>query len=597
MRFANTKQTEAECQRLAQDLNLSVEQIKTTLRSSASGTVSDWTGLILFLLLIFIAGYLLIDNILFLSISRDIRFYGLLKALGCTPRQLRRIVFGQALLLCGIGIPAGLAAGAALSGLLIPMAMSVTLFEAQTVVAFDPLIYFGAGLFALTTVLLGTVRPARRACRVTPVEALRYVEPGALKKKRKVDFHGRLPVMAWRNVFRDRRRATAVMLSLFLGLTVFLITTCLVRSQSAEYFIDVYLKNDFMITGQGRWDESRISPELTSSVLSLENIHDVQVVTKAKMLADYDAERFAEHLDDAFNKWIFKGIDKANIQADQFTGNVLGVSDSLIQKSGQLADNFDWDSFHRGEIGLILSDYPEHYQSVPKLDFTLDARTEKHSVLLAGSVPWSELDITGGLAPNLIVSEQALESWTPDVRIAQISFNAVPGMQESVSDQLRGLTRGTTGIFLISREEQIQALEESTRVMGILGLGISSILGMIGILNFVNIMGTSILSRRHELAMLESIGMTNTQIQKMVVWEGLIYALIPIGLVLSLGNILTQAAFRQFKQMADYAVLSYPGLELFIVLLLVLGLCLIVPLVTFRRISRHSVVERLREAD
>ncbi len=65
------------------------------------------------LLLILLTGYLIIYNVFQISVAGDIRFYGLLKTIGTTPRQLRRIIRTQALLLSLIGIPSGTAAGLA----------------------------------------------------------------------------------------------------------------------------------------------------------------------------------------------------------------------------------------------------------------------------------------------------------------------------------------------------------------------------------------------------------------------------------------------------------------------------------------------------
>ena len=52
-----------------------------------------------FLLLVIFTGYLIIYNIFQISVAGDIRFYGLLKTIGTTPRQLKRIIRQQALLL------------------------------------------------------------------------------------------------------------------------------------------------------------------------------------------------------------------------------------------------------------------------------------------------------------------------------------------------------------------------------------------------------------------------------------------------------------------------------------------------------------------
>ena len=95
--------------KLAKKLKLSeTQEIKTTLRESKQSVTTLILGIGMFLAIILISGGLLIYNVLYISIANDIRFYGLLKALGTTKRQLRKIIFNQSILLSVIGIPIGL---------------------------------------------------------------------------------------------------------------------------------------------------------------------------------------------------------------------------------------------------------------------------------------------------------------------------------------------------------------------------------------------------------------------------------------------------------------------------------------------------------
>ena len=136
------------------------------------------------LLLILLTGYLIIYNVFQISVAGDIRFYGLLKTIGTTPRQLRRIIRTQALLLSLIGIPAGLLLGWLLGGVLTPV-ITARLNGVTTVVSVSSLLFVGAAVFALATVLISCRRPGRLAGKVSPVEAVRYTEGKALKRKGK----------------------------------------------------------------------------------------------------------------------------------------------------------------------------------------------------------------------------------------------------------------------------------------------------------------------------------------------------------------------------------------------------------------------------
>ena len=113
-----------------------------------------------FLLLVIFTGYLIIYNIFQISVAEDIRFYGLLKTIGTTPRQLKRIIRQQALLLCLIGIPTGLLLGYSIGAILVPVVLRSTQLDAGiTTISASPVIFVGSMLFALLTVLLSCSKP------------------------------------------------------------------------------------------------------------------------------------------------------------------------------------------------------------------------------------------------------------------------------------------------------------------------------------------------------------------------------------------------------------------------------------------------------
>ena len=99
-----------------------------------AGESVDYTTLVLvamMLLLILGSCYLIIYNVFQISVSRDIRFYGLLKTIGTTPRQLRRLVRRQAYSLCLAGIPLGLGLGFLVGWVLMPVILSSTTISGE----------------------------------------------------------------------------------------------------------------------------------------------------------------------------------------------------------------------------------------------------------------------------------------------------------------------------------------------------------------------------------------------------------------------------------------------------------------------------------
>ena len=189
--------------------------IQSPAFDGAGGDVITYFALGLLILFLMFAGYLLIYNVMYISVSKDVRFFGMLKTVGTTPKQIRRIVTGQVFRLCLIGLPLGCLAAAAVSLLLVPAIIANSGIDTGTVVSFSPVIYIGAILFSSLTAWFGAITPAKKAASISPIEALRYTEGRKNDVIVKYPIKGKPFRMALRNVFRDRKRAAIVMLSCF----------------------------------------------------------------------------------------------------------------------------------------------------------------------------------------------------------------------------------------------------------------------------------------------------------------------------------------------------------------------------------------------
>ena len=221
--LASDRNIEAAMDRILADTGLTGLAYNVNLAYSPEmGAMAAQESMPMYLgmVLVFIAGYLIIYNIFQISVTADVQFYGKLKTLGMTTKQLKKLIYGQANRLCVIGIPIGLILGWLLGSVLVPVLMGT--IEGEAVVSASPIIFLGSALFAWVTVLISCLRPARLAGKVSPIEALRMsdADGGSKKKTKRHRGTASLASMAWANLWRNKKRTITVICSLTLGLVL-----------------------------------------------------------------------------------------------------------------------------------------------------------------------------------------------------------------------------------------------------------------------------------------------------------------------------------------------------------------------------------------
>lgn len=595
-------------------------------QSESTGNALVLAALALLLGAIIIAsGYLLIYNVMYISVTRDIRFYGMLKTIGTSPKQLKQIVKKQVFHLAVYGIPIGIVLGMILSFVAVPFVMD--LFDVGSYAAmpndirFSPLIFVMTILFDLFTIAIGCRKPARLASRVSPVEALKYNGLGREKgvKQRRTTSGGKLYKMAWRNVFREKRRSILVFASLFMGTMAFLTVNTFMNGIRLENYVNKYLPNDYNIychIGSEEKSEEEMnasSMRLAENIRAIDGITLVSVNREANVELDFDRETYRPFLEMAAEEDGSSVDDLAafyeeHVGTDQaYTAPVISVSTDLIRKHNERAQQkIDVEKFERGEVCIlgILKDMEQAGTMKGKMIGMTDINSGKHReiavdvCLVRGDEYALELGYFWMMmaAPSIIVvSESFMDSLSDTATINTINADCLPEKEPEVTAQINRLTANNDAVIATEiKTELISSYKNGMSSLNILINGISLLLLLIGAINFVNVMLTGVYTRRRELAVLESVGMTKRQIKHMLILEGAYYGLITIGMVLTVGNAIMWVVARLTIKIVDYAVISYPWIGVGIMSVLIMMVCVIVPGIIYRSLSRESVTERIR---
>ena len=619
--------------------------------SSQLGESMDATTLIAiiaFLALVIFTGYLIIYNIFQISVTGDIRFYGLLKTIGVTPRQLKRIIRQQALFLCIVGIPVGLLLGYGVGASLTPVVMARTTFGVGvSTVSTSPLIFFASALFALITVLLSCSRPGKIASKVSPVEATKYTEIVKSKKKRRATRGAKVYQMAFANLGRNKSKTILVVISLALSVVLLNVLVTFTNGFDMEKYLAKQTCADFIVSST---DYFRCSFS-AESFLSGETMGEIAANTSQSLSGcGYKISgavgwmpegawrerraRFGhpETMDTEFSMMARRG---------ELVGTdtqIEGLDESLFEKltvvEGDLAPLFREDS-HAIAIAVSTDDYGnvenlDHYpeigatQTITYVEdaYYIDKRTgekcnentppEFYEYFIAQSydidyticayvtVPHSMSYRYGNLSYRFVlpIDKLAKDSSHPPIPMFYLFDTTDAAAEAAAESYLAELTAGDLSGLMYESKATLRAEFESFQTMFLLMGGLlCAIIGLVGILNFFNAMMTSILSRRREFAVLQAVGMTGKQLKTMLVWEGLFYALGAAGIALVLSVLLNPLAGSLLEIMFWFfsAHVTIVPVLLLVPIFALLGYA--IPAIMYRQASKQSVVERLREAE
>ena len=237
---------------LAEDMGFDSRRI---IVNPAYDTSSDPLGaegkiaIVVLMLLIFFTGFLIIYNIFQITVANKVRDYGLLKTIGVTSKQIRRIIRKQSAFLCLIGVPIGLAAGYLIGVSMVPVLLRQTVYSGiEPVSGFNLFVFIGAAAVSVITVLISSSVPGKKAAKVSPIDVLRYNEAKvSVTKRDKVN--ASIPSMSFANLGRNRTRTSLVVLSISLALVLFDTLCIFIDNMDMNEYIQSHSQNmDFTVS-------------------------------------------------------------------------------------------------------------------------------------------------------------------------------------------------------------------------------------------------------------------------------------------------------------------------------------------------------------
>jgi len=565
---------------------------ESTIDADLGVSYMTLAGILIGVLVLFAAG-LVVYNILKIAVTKRIKDYGILRAIGAEKSKLYLLVSLQLAILCGIGIPIGIVLGIfstksitiATSSFFNPelfMASSrtevIAMIDENEGSKLIPLVFSVA--ITILSSFLSALPAAHYAAKVSPTIAIMGQKTSIKRRNRKVKhirnfeaFYARM------NMKRNRGRTAITILSLVMSITVFIALESFSELLDASKDIQKMHLGDYSMT-------SETVGFLPEDVTTLRNVPGIQAVSTLKYSL-YQQNENGE----------LKDIETSITLQPSESLQIIGIDKQRLISLASTLPESDLQELMNGTAALIQNPIPVSFGNVEM----------KNTVLSIGdsiSINGASLKVIGLLDSPITLENKGfingVQVVVPDSIYNQLTGKSqyselYPTLTEdasrsSVEQSIQELCsqRGGTWLSYANTDKQ---LRESYEQIRLLAWGLILFVGFIGLLNIINTIYTNIHTRVIEIGVQRAIGMSSKSLYKTFLWEGAYYGIFAsiIGSVLGyICSIFVNAAATN-----EIQLIPIPFLSMMEVSILSLIACLIATYIPLIRIAKMNVVESI----
>lgn len=589
-------------------LDKSEQQILTVLSNRTFNLLDKSNIIALGIILFFMLdGFLIIYNINTISVTKDIQFYGALKTIGMTSKQLKRIMYYRMRHILLLALPIGLLLGIMVTQWIVPLILG-NILTGFSHAEFHIMIPVLSSLFSCCMIFMSFYMTARKVMSISPIAASRYTENDGRKKATRFSFQPKLHWMGLKNAFRHPRKAVLVIGTFFLSSIAFLVCMTVLRGMSLDEYIefntahDISLYNHMSRASFSTQEEQSFTAEMIKELQTLEGIENINITKVVPIYEQYSEEVYGEwfKIKSEFEQSTGMSLSDTQKWIDNpkamFWSLLIGIDSDVLAAYNQTMDApIDIARFENGEFLLTTTMNGNGLRMGDTITFSIMDTDKQFYLPIGGQIPLDRDGMNSGSAPWLIVSNKVIDRYREDAIIYSIKIDSSSEYEESILHNVIELTGNIPAISRISKIELAESLAETKRALSGISAFLTIVLFTIGILNFVNTMSMNILSRQKEFATMEAIGATKYQVCTIVTWEGLWYFIITLFLTITVGSAADLLIFNIVKTNMGFGAFHYPGSLLLLYMILSLFLCVAIPRAIYKKMGTNSIVQRLRD--
>ena len=540
-----------------------------------------------------------IRNSFAISITEKMKQYGMLASIGATPKQIRKNVFYEALILSVIGIPLGLLCGI-LAVFIILKVVGILLKDSLNGIEFvfsvPCVIILIAILLSAITVFLSAKKSAKRAAKVSPIEAIRSNEDIKIKSKKIKSpklikkIFGVGGDIAYKNLKRNKKKYRTTVISIVVSVAIFI---------SMSSFMTYVFKVSSIYYNQRNYNieittSSLKDIEKLKEIANLDGINRYAIhrTTNLKMNTSelkysekgkeyvYDSSSTEEEItiialgENEYKRY----IKELGLTYEEAKDKVILVDDiKIYDTEGKKYQQFNIYNYKTGEKMNGTNG-----ENNKKMQLEIIKKTDKRPIGVENLYAYSGV---------LIVSDEWIDKNAKDTMNRGISMyidaQDPDKLEEDVKASYKDLS--ITNYNAIARQEKA-----IWTVIAIFLYGFITVISLIGITNIFNTITTNMNLRSKEFANLKSIGMTKKEFNKMIRLESIFYGTKALLIGLPIGVGLSYAIYKAFCEGAETGFL-FPTNGVIISVVAVFVLISSIMHYSLSKINKQNIIETIRK--
>lgn len=560
---------------------------------------------ILISLCVIIFSVVVIYNIFLVGLAQKVHEYGKLKGIGTTKKQLATVVKIEGMLLSVVGIPIGLVIGCLVSkytfNWLMDQAASFNSgVKLKDISIFSAPLLIAVVIIAVLTTRIALQKPIKIVSKISPINAMRYQENTNDKKSlRRGHKSINIKTMILANMSSNKRRTITTICTMGLSCVLFVIVANFIGNIDVQYdarqsiehgqyeiSLDYALRDSaYPENNLDRILEANpLGADLIEKIRAIDGVTDVKI---RKILAMKEMERD-------------KKIGDLSSASKNQTGGLVSVAVldredfAKYVKNSEKTGTFDYDTVSEQNAILFGSSFfMKEYGYFINQDIEADLYNGNNHVSYQGEV----IGAFGNCDQKWVITDETYQNLKlNDGGNGYVWVDCAEENSPEVKAALNELLSDVQHVEVNSYDDVLKESQMSCRYMKLMVYFYLVILGIIGFMNMANTMIVSIVTRKQELGVLQAIGMTNHQLNRMLQAEGLIYTIGTIAVAMLVGIPFGYALFLYGKDNGwiGLNVYHFPWLEIMLMVVVIGLLQMILSFVLSRNIRNESLVERIQ---